>query len=88
MGLREPTTLRAVARLQQMGLVERRTVAQDRRKTSIMLTPLGRDQVSRLLPMVTEVNTIGLGGYDEAEERELKRLLIRSIRNLQADLTE
>lgn len=87
-GLREPTTLRAVVRLEQMKLVERRPVAEDRRKVQVVLTALGRAQVSRLLPMVTEVNTVALKGRSESEEHELKRLLLGTIRNLQADLAQ
>jgi DNA-binding MarR family transcriptional regulator len=85
-GVREPTTLRAMARLEQLGLIERRAVAEDRRKIQLVLTALGRAQVSRLLPMVTEVNQVALDGRTESEERELKRLLLGTIRNLQADL--
>lgn len=85
-GVREPTTLRAVARLEKMGLVARQTVADDRRKVMLMLTDQGREQVSRLLPMVTEVNLVALDGRTPEEEQVLKRLLLSTIRNLQADL--
>lgn len=85
-GVREPTTLRAVARLEKMGLVARQAATDDRRKVLLMLTDQGREQVSRLLPMTTEINRAALDGLTPAEEQELKRLLLSTIHNLQADI--
>lgn len=85
-GVSEPTTLRAVARLEKMGLVERRGAPGDRRKVQILLTANGHEQVSQLLPMVSDVNLVALAGRTAQEEEELKRLLLSTIRNLQADL--
>lgn len=81
-GIREPSTVRALARLEREGLVERRVKPDDRRAISVFLTPKARALVKDLLPYVDEVNALALAGLTPAEEQMLKSLAIKVVRNL------
>jgi homoprotocatechuate degradation regulator HpaR len=56
-----PSIVGIIPRMETMGLVERKTVATDRRRANISLTPKGREMVEQILP-VLEVK------YRELEE--------------------
>ena len=84
-GLREPTTVRALTRLERDGLVKRVANTSDKRKVNVFLTQKARKLVSTLLPSVIEVNEMSITGFSKDEERMLKRLLIKAVQNLDAD---
>jgi len=85
-GLREPTTTRAIIKLEELGMVRREADPANARKVLITLTESGRRQVSALIPQVCEINEAALAGLDESETQQFKALLLRAIRNVQRDI--
>ena len=83
--LTEPTTHTALARLEQLGLIERRNLDGNRRRQHAFLTDAGRALRVTLEPMAIEVNDIALTGIDETGREVLRHLLGRIIANLEAD---
>ena len=68
-------TSRALASLQARGLVERRTVASDRRLALVGLTDEGRALHGRMLPRVTAINGALLTRLTDAQVAALDFLL-------------
>ncbi|HEB66373.1 MAG TPA: MarR family transcriptional regulator [Gammaproteobacteria bacterium] len=68
---------RAIARLEQAGLLQRRPHPEDRRSAELELTSLGRDRYHRICPRVLaeEERILGLLSADEA--RHLQQLVQR-----------
>ncbi|RIA37985.1 MarR family transcriptional regulator [Hephaestia caeni] len=87
-GLREPTTLRSLQRLEEQGLVSRDSDPVNRHKKCVRITDAGRSQVSALLPAIMQINQTALDGFDAGEEQQFKTLLVRAIRSLQGDLAK
>ena len=79
------TTVAAVNRLEERGLVRRIHNEQDGRKINVFLTPEGRRIYDLVMPEVAAINRQGIAGLSDAEQEELKRLL-RDLRgNMTAD---
>jgi len=73
--VRPPSVTNVVDRLERMGLVARSVSADDRRAKSVALTPAGRQVLGRVLKRhPAQIQTI-LACLDEAEQRELHRLM-------------
>jgi len=85
--LTEPTTHTALAKLEQLGYLERRNLDGNRRRQHAFLTPAGRALRETLEPMAIEVNDISLQGISEAEREGLRRILTQIIANLEEDET-
>jgi DNA-binding MarR family transcriptional regulator len=85
--LTEPTTHTALAKLEQLGYLERRNLDGNRRRQHAFLTPAGRALRETLEPMAIEVNDISLQGISEAEREGLRRMLTQIIGNLEEDET-
>jgi DNA-binding MarR family transcriptional regulator len=83
--LTEPTTHTALAKLEQLGYIERRNLDGNRRRQHAFLTPEGRALRATLEPMAIEVNTVSLTGIDDQEREALRRVLTRIIANLEED---
>lgn len=83
--LTEPTVHSALAKLEKLGIVERRTRDGNRRKQHVYLTPKGRDLQSVLEPLAVEANEIALRGVREADRDRLHELLVRILGNLARD---
>lgn len=81
-GLREPTTVRALKTLEQHKFVRRSPDSDDRRKINVYLTSKARSLVSSLVPMIFEVNEYALNDFTEEEAEMFKRFMLRGIRNL------
>lgn len=75
--LDRPRTSKALASLQQRGLVERRGVAGDGRRQRIRLSAAGHALHERLFPRVVQVNLALLDDFSEREVMQLARLLKR-----------
>jgi DNA-binding MarR family transcriptional regulator len=82
MKVKEPTTVRAVDRLQTLGYVERRRTDADKRKVRVFLTDKGRGLKRSVLPLAHEVNGIGLSGLTADEVKTMRRLLAIVINSL------
>lgn len=68
-------TSRALTALQAKGLVERQTVASDRRLARVTLTAQGRELHARMLPRVAAINGALLAEFGDAGVAQLDELL-------------
>jgi DNA-binding MarR family transcriptional regulator len=81
--IRPPSVTTMVAQLVRMGLIKRRTSAEDARVKEVSLSPSGRRLVVRVLANhQTQINTI-MAGLEERERQELGRLLGRLAEHLE-----
>ncbi len=79
----EPITVcRMVDRLQEAGLVERRSDDADRRSWNLFLTPRAHDLLAQLRPLADVMIEEALEGIDSAERATLQRLLEKLRVNL------
>lgn len=79
----EPITVaRMIDRLQEAGLVERRSDPADRRAWRIHLTARGEEQVERLLPFAHETLEAALEGIEADERAQLLASLGKVRQNL------
>ena len=83
--LTEPTVHTALAKMQQQGLVERRTEDGNRRKQHVYLTDHGRGLRSDLEPLAVEANEAALQGFAVEDNEALRQMLIRMLANLEQD---
>ncbi len=86
--LTEPTVHTALAKLEQAGIIVRRTESGNRRKQHVYLTKKGRDLQAVLEPLAIEANSIALNGLDKAAQAALHEALILILENLSADEAE
>lgn len=79
----EPITLgRMIDRMQDAGLVERRSDPGDRRAWRLFLTPHGEDLIDKLRPFANDTLDSALSGIDRDEVALLMRTLDRMRSNL------
>lgn len=84
-GVMEPTTFSAVKAMEQMGLIERRQLAGNRKNMHVFLTPAGRALEQKLVPLAEEVNAISVRGLPEKTVATLRKSLLAMIENLAAE---
>ena len=84
-GVMEPTTFAAVKAMEQMGLVERRQLAGNRKNMHVFLTRAGRALENKLVPLAEEVNHISVAGSTEAQLQAMRQFLLLMLENLAAD---
>jgi len=84
-GVMEPTTFSAVKAMEQMGLIERRQLAGNRKNMHVFLTPAGWALERRLVPLAEEVNEISVRGLPERTVATLRTALLTIIENLMAE---
>jgi DNA-binding MarR family transcriptional regulator len=65
----DATTRAAVDRMENEGLVERRSHPEDRRKSCIYLTKRGRELKAKLLPIAVELNDVLLKNLSKTEQQ-------------------
>lgn len=85
-GTMEPTTLSAIAAMEQEGLVRRERNAADRRKINIFLTEKGRDLETLLLPAGIDVVELATRAFSAREIDTLLGMLHAMQHELQDDL--
>ena len=73
--VRPPSVSGVVDRLRRAGLVARSRASSDRRAKEVVLTPRGRRLVERVLRRHPRQIRLVLGGLNQAEVRELRRLM-------------
>ena len=78
--MKGPTTVAALNKLEDRGLVRREGDKKDARKINVFLTPDGRKVYRKVIPEVEAVNTQCLTDLSEEEQAEFKNM-IRRIRN-------
>lgn len=84
-GVMEPTTFSAVKAMEQMGLIERRQLAGNRKNMHVFLTPAGRSLERQLVPLAEEVNSISVRGIPDKTVATLRTSLLAMIENLAAE---
>jgi len=87
-GVMEPTTFSALRAMEQLGYVERRKLADNRKNIYVFLTPKGRALKETLVPLAEDVNRVAVAGLDPAEVTRIRRLLLAVIENLARDEEE
>ena len=85
-GVREATTVRAMAGLVRCGLVVRHPSTSDKRKMQIKLTRKARLLKSKLMPMVSEVNERAVSGLSKRDVDTARRVLAHTYRNLNPNM--
>ena len=73
------TTTRTIDKLEKLGLVERRTDPNSRRSFRIYLTEQGLALKETLLPIPMAINKKLLSSLEEAEQKEMLRLLQKMV---------
>ncbi len=81
-GMTAPTTVVAIRRMVDDGLVVRKQDEGDRRKVRIHLTGRGRELREELLPMAFAVNNIATQGFSKKEIKQFRSYVERMKRNL------
>lgn len=78
--MKGPTTVAALNKLEDKGLVRREGNKNDARKINVFLTPEGRKVYRKVIPEVETVNRLCLADLTEKEQAEFKNM-IRRFRN-------
>ncbi|WP_223228034.1 MarR family winged helix-turn-helix transcriptional regulator [Lutimaribacter pacificus] len=86
--LTQPTVHTALGKLEQQGIVIRRTEDGNKRKQHVYLTDAGKALQAVLEPLAVEANEAALQGLDADDEDGLRRLLILILQNLATDEAE
>ena len=81
-GMTAPTTVVAIRRMAEGGLVIRKPDDQDRRKVRIHLTEKGRRFRDELLPFAFDVNNAATEGFSQEEIRQFRSFVDRMKKNL------
>lgn len=81
-GMTAPTTVVAIRRMVEDGLVVRKQDDQDRRKVRIHLTEKGRRFRDKLLPLALVVNNVATEGFTQQEIRQFRSFVDRMKKNL------
>ncbi|MFB9216465.1 MarR family winged helix-turn-helix transcriptional regulator [Vibrio sinaloensis] len=76
------TTTRTLDKLENLGLVERRADPTSRRSFRIYLTEQGRALEKQLISIPAGINQSYLSALDDAEQKELIRLLQKLVANV------
>lgn len=87
-GVMEPTTFSAVRAMEDMGLIERRQLAGNRKNMHVFLTAQGRQLQHQLVPLAEEVNRISVAGLPAQTVQGLRQSLLTMIENLARDSNE
>ena len=78
--MKGPTTVAALNKLEERGLVRREKNKKDARKINVYLTPAGRKVYRKVIPEVEAVNRQCLEMLTESDQAEFKDM-IKRIRN-------
>lgn len=84
-GLMEPTTFAALRAMEQLGLVERRYKAGNRKSAYIYLTPASQALRDKLVPLAEQVNAIAVRGMTLDAVTATRSTLLAMIENLAQD---
>lgn len=86
--LTEPTVHTALSKMEQQGIVDRRTKDGNKRKQHVYLTQKGKSLRDVLEPLAVEANETALRGLNDAQREQLRQALIHILGNLAADEAE
>jgi len=80
--MKGPTTVAALNKLEDRGLVRREENRKDARKINVFLTPDGRKVYRKVIPEVEAVNRQCLDTLSEQEQNDFKNMIKRIRNNL------
>ena len=83
--LRPPTVSVILQKMEEAGMVERRSDEDDRRIIRVYLTPLGREADAKTIVRIQQNDARAMLGLSEDETAELLRLLVKIRDNLLED---
>lgn len=83
--LSAPSVSVTVDKMERDGLVERRADEHDGRQSRISLTEAGREADKRMHEIMRDTESSALGGLDEDELTELKKLLVKLYDTLEVE---
>ena len=84
-GVMEPTTFAALKAMEELGLVERRQLPENRKNVYVHLTAQGRSLKAKLVPLAEEVNRVATRGVPAEDIAAMRRALELMLANLGAD---
>lgn len=84
-GVMEPTTFSALRSMEELGLVERRQVPENRKNVYVYLTAQGRALRQKLEPLAEEVNRVATRGVKAEDIATTRRTLEAMLKNLAAE---
>jgi DNA-binding MarR family transcriptional regulator len=84
-GVAKPSTAAAVKAMEDLGYIERRQKADNKKKVYIHLTDAGRALETTLVPEALDVNEVALEGLSEQQVIALRQTLSKIIDNLVRD---
>jgi DNA-binding MarR family transcriptional regulator len=84
--VRPPTASKTIARLANLGLVERHSGEGDGRVVRVALTPAGRDKARALDRLALDIEADVIGDLDGKDRKRLRKLLKRVERGLRGAL--
>ncbi len=87
-GVMEPTTFSAVKAMEEMGFIERRQLAGNRKNMHVFLTSSGKALKKKLVPLAEEVNRISVQGMSDVDVNTVRQALLGIIENLAMEETE
>lgn len=81
-GIKEPSTVATLTRMEERGFIRRERDTVDRRRIHVWLTPLGWELRPKLQPMVAAMREEAYRGLDDVEREQLRKLLAKLRENL------
>ncbi len=82
LGVQPPTVTKMIGRLVTQGYVDRRASESDGRQAHVHLTEHGREALSEIDHVLEKVERRALNGIGDKDQKRLRRLLRRIMRNL------
>ena len=82
MNVKESSMVRLIDRMEKEDLVIRKKQANDRRITSIFLTPKGKELREKVLPLGQEFQDDATNGISAEELNNFKNVLEKMIKNI------
>jgi len=84
-GVMEPTTFSAMKAMEQLGYIERRQLAENRKNVYVFLTPRCRALKGVLVPLAEDVNRVAVEGIAAEDLARVRHVLLALIENLARD---
>ena len=82
LGVQPPTVTKMIGRLVTQGYVDRRASASDGRQAHVHLTEHGKEALAEIDHVLEKVERRALEGIRDKDQKKLRRLLRRIMRNL------
>ena len=84
-GVMEPTTAVALRAMEDLGLIRRERLPDNRKSVYVYLTRKGKGLRAKLVPLAEEVNELAMAGLSSADISTTRRSLLVMLDNLAGD---